>query len=121
MHSGPPPWVPLRHLGAKHLGPWKPGYIIVLPTLLCLVITGPCLLDWEVFPETGLGPQKPRGCLVSVVGHLHCLFDCLHSPQTNWMRSWPLLSRPSVQARVLGLVALRPWASTGPKGSLPLR
>lgn len=62
MHScPPPPCVPLRHPGAEHLGPWKPCYIIVLPTLLCLVITGPCLLDWEVFPGTELGPHEPQG------------------------------------------------------------
>lgn len=43
------------------------------------------------------------------------------SPQTNWMKFWRQLSRPSVQARVLGPEALHPWANTGPKASLPRR
>lgn len=45
---------------------------------------------------------------------------CIRWHSTNWMRSWPLLSRPSAQVRVLGLVAWHPWASTDPKDSLPL-
>lgn len=64
------------------------------------------------------------GCWVSALGPKRLHFATSRPsllPQTNWMKSWQPLSRPSVPARVLGLGAWPPWANTGPKVSLPPR
>lgn len=127
------PFCPCAHQSpvSSALGALEPRAlhaITVPPTLLCSVIPGLCLLGWCLHTETGTGPHElcplPQGHQGSSEARRLSLspsLTVLTPPQTNWMRSWLQLNRPSAPVRVLGLGASRPWASTGPKDSLPLR
>lgn len=85
VHSLP---LPSCELSTGALEPRLLHTILVPPTLLCFVISGPCLLGWGVSSETETGPRElfiiPQGSQGSAEGRgnfpFHCLFDCLDFP-----------------------------------------